>query len=145
MSVHLTERHVPFVDDKGLTGTTRYASLNAHRGIGNRLRDWKSCTFHDIFVNGEHGLSVHVCAELTRRDDIESFAYLLMFFLRGRLPWQGQSITQHSTMAGQVSDWRSMVKSDRTRSGSVQHQSVTMLVWLQVRMPRRKRRLMTRS
>ena len=56
-------KHVKFTISKHITGTPRFCSVNAMRGV-----------------------------EQSRRDDLESLCYLIIYFCRGFLPWQGLKI-----------------------------------------------------
>lgn len=55
-----THLHIPYKKGLGFIGTPTFASINSHSGL-----------------------------ELGRRDDLESLAYVLFYFLWGFLPWQG--------------------------------------------------------
>ena len=54
-----TGKHVQFSIPKRMTGTARFSSLNALKGY-----------------------------QVSRRDDLESIAYILIFFMKGGLPWE---------------------------------------------------------
>ena len=55
-----TGRHIQFCVTKTMTGTARYASTNSLRGV-----------------------------QISRRDDLESLAYMILYFIMKKLPWQG--------------------------------------------------------
>jgi casein kinase I homolog HRR25 len=59
-----TRLHISYKEKHNLTGTAPYASINNHLGV-----------------------------EQSHRDDLESIAYVLIYFLCGSLPWLGAKPT----------------------------------------------------
>lgn len=52
--------HIPYIENKDFVGTVKYASINTHRGL-----------------------------EQSRRDDLESLIYSILYLSQGNLPWDG--------------------------------------------------------
>lgn len=66
--LNLDGTHIKYREHTSLTGTARYASINSLRGV-----------------------------EQSRRDDMESLAYIFIYLLRGNLPWMN---VQAATVQG---------------------------------------------
>lgn len=84
---HRTHQHIPYRENKNLTGTARYASINTHLGKGEKHKPAKNLgKLRSAILNLK---IVYFVPEQSRRDDLESLGYVLMYFNRGSLPWQG--------------------------------------------------------
>lgn len=93
-------QHIRYINGKKLTGTPRFCSMRTLAGV-----------------------------EQSRRDDLEGWAFCLLYFLRGRLPWQGinlpkkekhakiltmkQTITTEDLIKGFSAVWGSLLEKIR--------------------------------
>jgi len=83
-----TLEQYPYIKKKKLTGTARYASIHALEEM-----------------------------EQSRRDDLESVGYVLMYFLRGSLPWQGLKIKSKEDRYKKILDKKKETSSEQLCKG----------------------------
>jgi serine/threonine protein kinase len=72
-----THAHIPLVEGRPLTGTARYASLAVAQGL-----------------------------EPSRRDDLESLGFVMLYLLRGSLPWMGFQALDAQAQFAQARDMK---------------------------------------
>lgn len=79
-----TNSHIPCKTNSKFIGTPRYASLNTHQGI-----------------------------KQSRRDDLESIAYILIYFISGDLPWQGVKAKTKSEKKEKIREIKAVTDFDK--------------------------------
>lgn len=93
-----TFNHIPVKEGKSLTGTARYCSINTHCGI-----------------------------EQSRRDDLDAISYMLVYFLKGRLPWQELQAPNKQQRYDRIMEKKMAVSPEQLSSGIPQPEVLSFL------------------
>ena len=78
-----TKKHIPFTKNRKLLGTMRYSSINALNGF-----------------------------EQSRRDNLEAIGYVLVYFLKGRVPWEGIPFKKKEDRFKKIYDMKRKISSE---------------------------------
>ena len=96
---------MPKAADGSLSASADYVVNVIDFGLAKKFRDPRTGAHIPYHQDDHHGvgtclfasLNTHVGIEASRRDDLESLAYMLIYFLRGTLPWRklkGETVSE---------------------------------------------------
>ena len=92
-----TGMHIPYIEGKKFTGTLTYASVYTHLGI-----------------------------EQSRRDDLESLAYILIYLNKGILPWKGIKAKNQNEKMTKILNKKMSIKDGDLLSGLPEQYSILL-------------------
>ncbi|KIK05064.1 hypothetical protein K443DRAFT_675361 [Laccaria amethystina LaAM-08-1] len=80
-------------------------------GLAKKFRDprtsnhipYRQDEFHGVGTSLFAAINTHLGVESSRRDDLESLAYMLIYFIRGTLPWRKIRAPQSPTFTSSIS------------------------------------------
>lgn len=82
--------HKAYGENKQMVGSANFASINCHLGIGNQLLLNASGFLWEL--------------EPSRRDDLESLGYTLVYLAKGSLPWQNTQGSSKNEKIAKITD-----------------------------------------
>lgn len=83
-----SHHHVAYRENKSIVGTVRYASINTQMGL-----------------------------EYSRRDDLEAVGYMLEYFWKGKLPWQGLNLVNANEKVQKILEMKLMISVEEQFEG----------------------------
>ena len=96
-----SKSHILFLSDFG--SARKYWKSNAHIKFSEGKTNFGSTKF--LSGNALNGY------ELSRRDDLESIAYIIIYFLKGCLPWQGLKINNKEEKYKKICEIKNQIAS----------------------------------
>ncbi|KAH0596941.1 hypothetical protein MHUMG1_05249 [Metarhizium humberi] len=107
--------HYRTLEGRILCGTARYASINNHNGHGGSF--FFPFLLPRLITYYRNVLSTKLRTEQSWSDDLESLGYVLLYFARGSLPWQGIKAATDKEKLERVKNYKKTLSVEELCSG----------------------------